>query len=77
MKFKIQVLVILILTGIIFPFSSFGQEDCDPFLVPFCEPVPLDDWLILLPVAGLFLWYKVGKLQFKAHSQMDFPCQDI
>ena len=77
MKFKIQVLVILILTGIIFPFSSFGQEDCDPFLVPFCEPVPIDDGLILLMVAGLILWYKIGKLQFKAHSQMDSPCQDI
>ena len=77
MKSKIQVLVILILTGIIFPFNSFGQDDCDPFINPLCEPVPLDDWLILLPVAGLFLWYKVGKLQFKAHSQMNSPCQDI
>ena len=77
MKLKIQVLVVLIISGIICPLYSFGLDECDPFLNPLCEPVPLDDGVIWLLVAGLFLWYKIGKLQFKAHSQMNSPCQGI
>ena len=75
MKSKIQLLAILIFSGIVCPLTSLGQ-DCDPNLDPFCE-VPLDSGVILLLVFGLLLWYKIGKLQFKAHSQMNSPCQDI
>ena len=64
MKSKIQLLVILIISGIACPLTSLGQ-DCDPNLDPFCPAIPLDDGVIWLLVAGFFLWYKVAKLKYK------------
>lgn len=71
MKFKIQILVILIVAGIICPVTSFSQEECDPFVDVFCEPVPLDDGVILLLVGSMILWYRIGMQQFKSNRRIN------
>jgi hypothetical protein len=71
MKVKIQVFAVLIVSGIICPLSSFGQDECDPFFDPLCLPVPLDNGVIWLLVAGLFLWYWIGKTQVREYGKVN------